>query len=81
VVRSRLNQLRALPEHAAEPAIQTAVNRYVTHVGAAIERLPPLSNIQPASQVRAGRVVSYDTYYDQFALLTQLGLSGDSEPN
>jgi hypothetical protein len=39
VARSRLNVLRALPDHAAEPDVQTALARYVTHVGAAVERL------------------------------------------
>jgi hypothetical protein len=43
VAGSRLNLLRALPEHAAEPAVQKAVQRYVTHVGPAIERLRQLS--------------------------------------
>lgn len=37
--QSRLNLLRALPEHLADPAVQAAVNRYLTHVGPAIERL------------------------------------------
>ena len=35
---SRLNLMRALPEHAIEPTVQTAVTRYLTHVGPAIER-------------------------------------------
>jgi hypothetical protein len=39
VSQSRLNLLRALPDHLAEPAVQAAVNRYLTHVGSAIERL------------------------------------------
>ncbi len=39
VSQSRLNLLRALPEHLAEPAVQAAVSRYVTHVGSAIDRL------------------------------------------
>ncbi len=39
VSQSRLNLLRALSEHLAEPGVQTAVNRYVTHVAPAIERL------------------------------------------
>ena len=42
VAASRLNLLRALPEHAAEPSVQEAVQRYVTNVGPAIERLEPL---------------------------------------
>lgn len=36
---SRLDLMRALPDHAAEPAAQTAVQRYLTHVGTAIERM------------------------------------------
>ena len=36
---SRLNLLRALPEHAAEPPAQAAVDRFLTHVGPAMERL------------------------------------------
>jgi NAD(P)-binding Rossmann-like domain len=39
VAESRLNLLRALPDHAAEPSVEAAVTRYVDHVGAAIERL------------------------------------------
>jgi hypothetical protein len=36
---SRLNLLRALPDHLAEPEVQTALERFVAHVGPAIERL------------------------------------------
>ncbi len=36
---SRLNVMRALPDHATESSAQTAVKRYLTHVGAAIERM------------------------------------------
>jgi NAD(P)-binding Rossmann-like domain len=39
VANSRLNLLRALPDHAAEPSVQAALTRYLTHVGAATERL------------------------------------------
>jgi NAD(P)-binding Rossmann-like domain len=39
VADSRLNLLRALPDHAAEPSVQAAVTRYLTHVTAATERL------------------------------------------
>jgi hypothetical protein len=39
VADSRLNLLRALPDYAAEPSVQAAVTRYLTHVSAAIERL------------------------------------------
>ena len=39
VAASRLNLLRALPDdHATEPPAQAAIKRYLTHVGAAIER-------------------------------------------
>jgi hypothetical protein len=39
LAESRLNLLRALPDHLAEPPVQLAVQRFLTHVGAAIERL------------------------------------------
>jgi NAD(P)-binding Rossmann-like domain len=39
LAESRLNLLRALPDHLAEPSVQVAVQRFLTHVGAAIERL------------------------------------------
>ena len=42
VAESRLNLLRALPDHAAEPSVQAALERYLTHVRAAIERLKQL---------------------------------------
>ena len=42
VAESRLNLLRALPDHAAEPSVQAALKRYLTHVRAAIERLKQL---------------------------------------
>ncbi|HSO98697.1 MAG TPA: NAD(P)-binding protein [Solirubrobacteraceae bacterium] len=47
---SRLNLMRALPDHAAEPSAQTAVKRYLTHVGTAIERMSNWG--QPASHER-----------------------------
>ncbi len=40
--QSRLNLLQALPDHASEPAVQTAVKHYLTHVAAAVERLREL---------------------------------------
>ncbi len=43
VAQSRLNLLRALPDHAAEPSVQTALERYLTHLGAAMERLGQLN--------------------------------------
>jgi len=42
VAQSRLNLLGALPDHAAEPSVQTAVTRYFTHLNGAIERLGQL---------------------------------------
>lgn len=39
LARSRLNLLGALPDHAAEPPVRAALERFATHVGAAIERL------------------------------------------
>jgi hypothetical protein len=42
VTKSRLNLLRALPDHAAEPSVQAAVKRYLAHVRPAIERLEQL---------------------------------------
>ncbi len=42
VAQSRLNLLRALPDHAAEPSVQTAAKRYLTHLSTAIERLSEL---------------------------------------
>jgi hypothetical protein len=40
---SRLNLLRALPDHSAEPSTQSAVWRYLAYVNAAIERLKQLA--------------------------------------
>jgi hypothetical protein len=40
---NRLNLLRGLPERAGEPAVQEALQRYLTHVGPAVERLATLS--------------------------------------
>jgi hypothetical protein len=42
VAQSRLNLVRALPDHAAEPSVQTALKRYLTHLGAATGRLKQL---------------------------------------
>ncbi len=39
MAQSRLNLMRGLPDHAAEPKVQAAIKRYLTHVGTAIERL------------------------------------------
>jgi hypothetical protein len=43
VAESRLNLLQALPDHLGEPTVQTALERYVTNVGPAIERLRALA--------------------------------------
>ena len=42
VAESRLNLLRGLPDHAAEPPVKAAIERFLTHVGPAIERLREL---------------------------------------
>ena len=39
VAAGRRNLLQALPDHAAEPSVQSAINRFLTHVNAAIDRL------------------------------------------
>ena len=59
VAKSRLNLLRALPDHAAEPSVQAAVKRYLAHVGTAIERLKQLDgssspSVKVAATNRAG---------------------------
>ena len=54
VAHSRLNLLRALPDHATEPPAQTAINRYLTHVGNAIQNLTHLHAGRPSGpQLRA----------------------------
>jgi hypothetical protein len=35
--------LRDLPAHVGEPAVQEALQRYLTHAGGAVERLEELS--------------------------------------
>lgn len=50
VAQSRLNLLRALPDHAAEPSVQPSLQRFLTHVRPAIERLGQLGG-----RVSAGR--------------------------
>jgi hypothetical protein len=42
VAQSRLNLLRGLPDQAAEPSVKAAMERFLTHVGPAIERLQQL---------------------------------------
>jgi hypothetical protein len=49
---SRLNLLRALPDQASEPPVQAAVGRFLTHVGAAIERLQQLDGSRAAAAAR-----------------------------
>jgi NAD(P)-binding Rossmann-like domain len=44
---SRLNLLRALPAHAAEPSVRAAVKRYAAHLGTAVERLEQLDGTEP----------------------------------
>jgi hypothetical protein len=44
---SRLNLLRALPDHAAEPSTHSAVERNLTYVNAAIDRLRQLAEPSP----------------------------------
>jgi hypothetical protein len=44
VADSRLNLLRALRDHAAEPFVQVAVKRYLANVGPAVERLNELAD-------------------------------------
>jgi len=42
VAASRLNLIKALPEHATEPNVQAAIERYLSNVTAAVERLDEL---------------------------------------
>ncbi len=58
VAQSRLNLLRALPDHAAEPSVQTAVERYVTHLSAARERLKQLDGSSSPRAEESGVVGS-----------------------
>jgi len=48
VAASRLNLLAGLPDHAAEPEVQAALTRYLTHVAAATERLAELDAVATA---------------------------------
>jgi hypothetical protein len=56
VAESRLNLVRALPEHAAEPSVQASIGRYLTHLGAAIERLHELDKSSPVEGNESGMV-------------------------
>ena len=47
VAASRLNLVRALPEHAAEPSVQASIGRYLSHLGSAMERLDELDASGP----------------------------------
>ena len=47
IAQSRLNLVRALPEHVGETAVQASLQRYVTNVGPAIERLAQLGRPEP----------------------------------
>jgi hypothetical protein len=58
VAQSRLNLLRALPDHAAEPSVQTAVERYVTHLSAARERMKQLDGSSSPRAEESGAVGS-----------------------
>jgi hypothetical protein len=42
IAENRLNLLRGLPDHVAEPSTNAALQRFLTHVGAATERLKQL---------------------------------------
>lgn len=55
---SRLNLLRALSDHAAEPSVQAAVKRYLTHVTPAIERLSSWTDPSPTGVEGPTRSVS-----------------------
>ena len=50
VAQSRLNLLRGLPEHANEPDVQTALQRYLSHVGPAIDKLGHLDVSGPGER-------------------------------
>jgi hypothetical protein len=54
VAESRLNLLRALPDHVAEPSVKVALERYITHVGAAVEQLEELPISVPAGRCSDG---------------------------
>ncbi len=50
IAGTRLNLIQALPDHAGEPAVQASVKRYLTHVGAAVERLEQLDRRESAGR-------------------------------
>jgi hypothetical protein len=43
LAESRLNLLQALPGHAADAVVQESLERFLTHVGPAVERLEQLA--------------------------------------
>ena len=51
VAASRLNLLRGLPDHAAEPPVKAAIERFLTHVGPATERLRELDGLRSPGPV------------------------------
>ena len=53
IAGSRLNLLQSLPGHLAEPSVQSALERYVTNVGPAIERLGQLGGSERPGAVEA----------------------------
>jgi hypothetical protein len=54
IAGSRLNLLRDLPDHAAEQPVREAIERYVSHVGPAIERLSGFSDSTAPGETPAG---------------------------
>jgi hypothetical protein len=54
VAKSRLNLVGALSDHAAEPSVQSALKRFVTHLGAAIERLQQLDRSSSSTGEASG---------------------------
>ena len=55
IAESRLNLLGALPAHVTEPPVRTALERYLTHVGPAIERLEQLDGSRRSGPVGTAR--------------------------
>jgi len=45
IATSRLNLLRDLPDHTSEPTVQSALQRYLSHVAAAVEQLGRLNEL------------------------------------
>ena len=55
VAGSRLHLLRGLRDHAAKPSVQMPLQRYVSHVAAAIERLGQLDGSKSPGPERTGQ--------------------------